>query len=62
MRKLNLELFETIGIVIIPTIVEDGPNKIFLANLPTKMDELMILDELKLREMGYLIILFITIN
>ncbi|EGR27170.1 splicing factor u2af large subunit, putative [Ichthyophthirius multifiliis] len=51
-KKLNLDLFKTIGIVIIPTVVDDGPNKIFLANLPTQMDELMILDELKLREMG----------
>lgn len=50
--KLNFDLFKTVGIVIIPTVVEDGPNKIFLANLPTKMDELMILDELKLRDMG----------
>ncbi|KAL4441794.1 hypothetical protein ABPG74_008791 [Tetrahymena malaccensis] len=50
--KLNFDLFKTVGIVIIPTIVDDGPNKIFLANLPTKMDELMILDELKLRDMG----------
>lgn len=52
MPKLNFDLFKTVGIVIIPTVVDDGPNKIFLANLPTKMDELMILDELKLRDIG----------
>lgn len=50
--KLNFELFKTVGIVIIPTVVEEGSNKIFLANLPTKMDELMIIDELKLRDIG----------
>lgn len=49
---LNLDLFKTVGIVIIPTVVDESPNKIFLANLPSKMDELMIMDELKLREMG----------
>ncbi len=50
--KLDLSLLESIGIVIIPTLVEDGPNKIFLANLPTSMDEYTILEALKIKDYG----------
>jgi len=50
--RLDLSLLETIGIVIIPTVVDDGPNKIFLANLPTMMDEMTLLEALKLKDFG----------
>ncbi|KRX00556.1 hypothetical protein PPERSA_04577 [Pseudocohnilembus persalinus] len=52
--QLDISLLEGIGIVIIPTQVEDSTNKIFLANLPNNLDEFTILENLKLREHGEL--------
>lgn len=52
--QLDLSLLEGIGILIIPTQVEDSPNKIFLANLLNTLDEYTILENLKLKEHGEL--------
>lgn len=36
----------------IPTQVDDGPNKLFLANIPTCMDEYTLIEALKFSQFG----------
>jgi hypothetical protein len=40
---INVRPLEDIGIFVISTQVEDSPNKMFIANLPTNQDELSLL-------------------
>lgn len=47
-------MLESIGMIIIPTDVLDTVHKIFLANIPTNLDDLTIIECLEIRNMGNL--------